>query len=121
MLLFPASFLSSCLGMQILIQALLGEVVILRAIHRHYTNYFAKQELGKTRWFPSGSLGTRIHNLLTFYCSLFTFLSKYSTIAAARAGMVNAAGSIRGMMPYSASVAVVMGPMEATVATAASS
>ena len=33
--------------------------------------------------------------------------------------MVNAAGSIWGVMPYSFSVAVVMGPMEATVARAA--
>ena len=45
---------------------------------------------------------------------------KYSTLAAARAGMVNAAGSIRGVRPYSFSVAVVMGPMEATAARAAS-
>ena len=34
--------------------------------------------------------------------------------------MVYAAGSIWGVMPYSDSVAVVMGPMEATVPRAAS-
>ena len=57
------------------------------------------------------------------HCLLLTapFPSKYATIAAARAGMVKAAGSIRGVRPYSANVAVVMGPMEATVARAASS
>ena len=40
--------------------------------------------------------------------------AKYSTIARARAGIVYSAGMMSVVSPYSAAVAAVMGPIEAT-------
>ena len=41
-----------CLGTQILAQALLGDIIIIRTTYRNYEISFAKPELGRQSMFP---------------------------------------------------------------------